>query len=50
MDVSGSPMSKVNNWLLEGPVSWPSEAEVEVWLGFASVALVFWFFWSVRRK
>jgi len=31
-------------------IRWPSEAEVDVWLGIASVALVVWFFWSVRRK
>jgi hypothetical protein len=31
-------------------IAWPTETEVEVWLGVASVALVVWFFWSVRRK
>ena len=30
--------------------AWPTEAEVEGWLGAASIALVVWFFWLVRLK
>jgi hypothetical protein len=31
-------------------IAWPTEAEVDVWLGVAAVAVLVWFFSSVRRK
>jgi hypothetical protein len=30
-------------------ILWPSQAELEVWVGLAALALIDWFFWSVRK-